>query len=140
MIVAGKFVFPPGASRVGQWLPAFDCAIEIKPWGSGPGILLLDTGAEQTSIMPNLGKTFNIAYDNLIFDQSSGGVGRGMYCEWNAVVSFFDRHGNRKDYDIPVAIFEPTDDNQSHPSLLGRDIIGNYPVDVPNLTVYPQSA
>jgi hypothetical protein len=56
VIVDGRFITPTGAGLPRQILPVFDCFIDIPSLNcANAALLLLDTGAEQTSIMPDLG-------------------------------------------------------------------------------------
>jgi hypothetical protein len=143
VIVDGQFIPPnhrgdviAGTILPRQVLPTFVCFIDIPALGCrNIARLLLDTGGEQTSIMPTLGQSLHIPYRRLTYPLSSGGLGRASYCEFDAVVSFIDRMKQQKDYPIKIAIFDPSPFiGRRNYSLLGRDIVHEWKVvyDYPN--------
>jgi predicted aspartyl protease len=86
---------------------------------------LLDTGASGTVLMPTDSKKLSIGFDllkNAKISRTVGGPAKG-YME-NAVLAFLDRDTKKiYAYDIDIQIFEPTRDNATLPSLLGRDVL-----------------
>jgi hypothetical protein len=127
VIVAGRFVPRSGAGSPFQDLPVFDCFISIPTFGCANTVaLLFDSGSDQTAIMPHMGNILNVPYARLSFPQASGGIITGAYCDVPATVSFRDTVGNFKNYNIPIAIFDPAHFAGINYSVLGRDICHNW--------------
>jgi len=87
---------------------------------------LVDTGADATVLMPpdsmKLGVDFR-SLKNATTSVGIGGVSKG-YSE-RAAISFFD-HRYIYTYVLNVEVSAPTLDNRRFPSLLGRDILGQW--------------
>lgn len=90
--------------------------------------LLVDTGADVTVLMPRdslrLGVDFRLL-SNLTASQGIGGIVRGYH--ETAAISFYDRR-YMYSYVLNMELAEPLAHNTRLPSLLGRDILGQWRV------------
>ena len=86
---------------------------------------LLDTGASGTVLMPADTRKMSIGFGllrNPKISRTVGGLAKGYMEE--AVVAFLDKDTkNIYAYEIEIQIFEPTANNATLPSLLGRDVL-----------------
>jgi hypothetical protein len=100
----------------------------LRSWGYVS--FLADTGASGTVLMPPDSKKLAVNFNQLRKPRSSrtvGGLAKG-YME-QGVLGFLDRDENKiYAYEIEIQIFEPTRDNATLPSLLGRDVLNHWRV------------
>jgi hypothetical protein len=90
--------------------------------------LLIDTGADVSVLMPRDSKRLNIdfhALRNSTESQGIGGIARAY--QETAAISFYDRHYIYS-YNIRIEVAAQLAHNSSIPSLLGRDILGQWRV------------
>lgn len=94
---------------------------------SGVLWFLIDTGADGTLLMPADSRKFGVDFHLLTNSTSSQGIGgtASGYRE-AAVVSFSDRRYYIYSYVISMEIALPLPHNTRFPSLLGRDILGQW--------------
>ena len=89
-------------------------------------LLLLDTGADRTCLHPRDAVRIRMPFGQLADKQTSRGVGgRSSYFREQAIIAFRDRPQLRL-YAIELLVAEPQEDNDTLPSLLGRDIINQW--------------
>lgn len=87
--------------------------------------LLLDTGSDSCCLHPQDARESGIQFEQLGGRHLSHGIGGSSpYFREVAILSFSDGHLTRL-YALELLIAEPTDANDSLPSLLGRNVI-NY--------------
>ncbi len=111
--------------------PFVEASIHLPRFGLwGYVSFLADTGASGTVLMPTDAKKLAINFNKLKnpkISRTVGGPARG-YLE-QAVLSFLDQDSNRiYAYNAEIQIFEPTRDNATLPSLLGRDVLNRWRV------------
>ena len=96
---------------------------------------LLDTGATLTVLMPMDGSKIGLDYSKLLNPEMSHGVGgEARNFMEDALVTFADDQLGIATYKIRLMVAEPTTDNASIPSLLGRNIVNRW-----KLNYHPQA-
>ena len=88
---------------------------------------IVDTGADQTVLMPDDGMTAGIDYNDLQGGETVSGVGGAVaaYVE-SAIVLFTIPKKRLFAYNIDLLIFPVAPDLQGMPSLLGRNILDSW--------------
>jgi hypothetical protein len=109
--------------------PYIQAHVSFPRFGLRGGLwLLIDTGADITVLMPRdslrLGVDFRLL-TNLTASQGIGGIARGYH--ETAAISFYDRRYSYS-YVLKIELAAPLAHNTRLPSLLGRDILGQWRV------------
>ena len=93
---------------------------------------LLDTGASRTALHPEDGRKLKVPFGQLENPVPSRGVGGSAYYFVEpAIIYFLDLVADKplmRAYSIEMLIAEPSEDNETLPSLLGRDITDNWSI------------
>ena len=121
-MITGRFGDTSGASYLEGWLtlPGQGIGAEVS--------LLVDTGADSTTLMPMDGKNLGIDYSRLTCMDEATGVGgtTPTYLEF-ALLTFLDDGRQRlSTYAVTLDILPPNPDLDGLPSLLGRDILDRW--------------
>lgn len=102
------------------WFPRIDVRGKIS--------FLLDTGADQSIVYVNDIKRLRISYDMFCDEMDVAGVGGAMSCfRETAILYFADSESAIRCYRTDVLI-PKCDHKIGIPSLLGRDVLGNWKI------------
>jgi gag-polyprotein putative aspartyl protease len=109
--------------------PVVDCFLSIAGLNAhGPVAFLLDTGADQSLLMPADARRLKIDYTKITFPRTSHGIGgecrEGRVPAQLLVSDSTTVYG----YRFPLGIAEPKDYLEDCPSILGMDILRNWRV------------
>ena len=115
------FIAPDGS----PWLLAYVVVPSLE--SQGEVWFLVDTGADGTCLHPFDAGRLRLPLHSLEYTNSSGGIGGdALYAEHTAAVLFHDTRAGWVPYRVNLQIAQPTDHNGAIPSLLGRDILGQW--------------
>jgi predicted aspartyl protease len=109
--------------------PFIEASIHLPRFGiSGYVSFLADTGATGTVLMPMDSRRLGVNFSQLRYpkiSRTAGGPARGDM--ETGVLGFWDRGTNKIfGFNLEIQIFEPTRDNTTLPSLLGRDVLNRW--------------
>ena len=87
---------------------------------------LVDTGADMTSLHPFDSRRLGVPLDALDYTESRGGIGgSALYAPQPALIIVRDVDRDAIWYPVNLQIGQPTEENGTIPSLLGRDILSH---------------
>ncbi len=90
---------------------------------------IMDTGADNTTLMPADSIALSVDFDALSDTRGSRGIGGTIdLFEVQSHVAFRDHTGTVYSYRIDMLIYPSNGDDQSMPSLLGRDVMDHWRV------------
>lgn len=111
----------------GRGRPYVECRVVIPRLGTDESIrFLLDTGADNTSLHPLAARRARIPFDQLGNRTDSRGIGGTSSYFREPALLVFDDDSQLRLYEIELRIAGPNENNQTLPSLLGRNVINHW--------------